>query len=60
MEISSVSSAMTAAKAAESSILIAKKALDAQKLEGQAAVELIRQTRGSSGAATGNIIDIYA
>lgn len=59
MEISSASSGLAVTKAAESSIMVAKKALDAQKLEGRAAVDLIQQARVGVGGERGNTLDIY-
>lgn len=60
MEISSVSAGLAAAKAAESSVLMARKVLEAQKLEGQAAVNLIQRSATVPSAGAGAIIDIYA
>ena len=59
MEISSVSAELSVAKAAESSILMARKVLEAQKQEGQAAVNLIQRSATVQAGGAGAIIDIY-
>jgi len=58
VEISSVTSGISVARTAESSVLVADTVLESQKLEGRAAVTLIRGAGAVAGSA-GERIDVY-
>lgn len=58
MEISSAASVVSVTRAAESSVLVAGKVLETQKMEGRAAVSLIREAAFTSGS-TAKLIDVY-
>ncbi|HML79411.1 hypothetical protein [Geobacter sulfurreducens] len=58
MDISSVTSGISVARAAESSVLVADKVLESQKLEGRAAVSLISGA-GAVAGSLGEHIDVY-
>lgn len=60
MNISSISTSISVERAAEQSILVARKALQAQKMEGMAAVSLINQSVGTGDGASGTLINVYA
>lgn len=60
MQLNSVSADLAVARAAESSVLVARKVLEAQKKEGQAAVDLIQRSATGPAGDSGTIIDIYA
>lgn len=60
MEISSISTAMAVERAAEHSILVARKVLQAQQLEGVAAVSLITNSANSKDGESGTLINVYA
>lgn len=62
--IAGAATEMSAAKTAyQANILVAKKALDVQKMTGQSVLSLIESgsvNKASAGAATGSNIDILA
>ncbi|AFP20502.1 hypothetical protein KVP06_14195 [Geobacter sulfurreducens] len=58
VNISSVASGISVARAAESSVLVADKVLESQKLEGRAAVSLISGA-GAVAGSSGALIDVY-
>ncbi len=60
MDISSISTAISVERAAEHSILVARRALQAQKLEGIAAVSLIANSGDPGEGESGTIINVYA
>lgn len=60
MDISSISTSIAVERAAEQSILVARKALQAQKMEGLAAVSLINQSVGTGDSESGTLINVYA
>lgn len=60
MEISSISTAIAVERAAEHSILVARKVLQAQRSEGVAAVSLIANSVNSNGGESGTLISVYA
>ena len=60
MDISSISTSISVERAAEQSILVARKALQAQKMEGMAAVSLINNSIGTGDGEGGTLINVYA
>lgn len=60
MDISSINAAVNFERAAEHSILVARKALQAQQMEGMAAVTLISNSGNPSDDESGKLINVYA
>lgn len=60
MHISSISTAISVERAAEQSILVARMALQAQKVEGMAAVSLISNSANSGDGDGGSLVNVYA
>jgi len=60
MDISSISAAISVERAAEQSILVARKALQVQKMEGIAAVSLINQSVATGDGESGTLVNVYA
>lgn len=60
MDISSISTSNSVERAAEQSILVARKALQAQKMEGMTAVSLINQSVGTGDDESGTLMNVYA
>lgn len=60
MDISSISTSISVERAAEQSILVARKALQGQKMEGMAAVSLIENSVGTDNGENSTLINVYA
>lgn len=60
MDISSISTSNSVERTAEQSILVARKALQAQKMEGMTAVSLINQSVGTGDDESGTLMNVYA
>ncbi|RNC69331.1 MAG: hypothetical protein ED859_07555 [Desulfuromonadales bacterium] len=60
MNISGASNVVSAERAAESSVLMARKVLTVQRLEGMAALSLIQQAHVPASKTDGSLLDIYA
>lgn len=58
MDISSIASGISVARAAESAVLVVSKVVESQKLEGRAAVSLISGA-GAVAGSSGGLIDVY-
>ena len=60
MDIPALSSSMAANRiASQSSIMVARKSLDIQKLQGQNAIALIQSASPNPEQGNGKLVDIY-